>query len=74
VWVSEAYGTDAVSVLGNLAGLTETMRLGAAVLQMPARTPANTAMTAMTLDQLSGGRLLLGLGSWGPQVVQGWHG
>ncbi|MDT5026537.1 MAG: hypothetical protein QOE61_2963 [Micromonosporaceae bacterium] len=74
VWVSEAYGTDAVSVLGYLAGHTETMRLGAAVLQMPARTPANTAMTAMTLDELSGGRLLLGLGSSGPQVVQGWHG
>jgi len=74
VWVSEAYGTDAVSVLGYLAGFTDTMRLGAAVLQMPARTPANTAMTALTLDQLSHGRLVLGLGSSGPQVVEGWHG
>lgn len=74
VWVSEAYGTDAVSVLGYVAAQTTTMGLGAAVLQMPARTPANTAMTAMTLDQLSDGRLLLGLGSSGPQVVQGWHG
>ncbi|MER7007887.1 LLM class F420-dependent oxidoreductase [Dactylosporangium sp. NPDC000555] len=74
VWVSEAYGTDAVSVLGYLAAFTDTMRLGTAVLQMPARTPANTAMTALTLDQLSGGRLVLGLGSSGPQVVEGWHG
>jgi F420-dependent oxidoreductase-like protein len=74
VWVSEAYGTDAVSVLGHLAAFTDTMRLGSAVLQMPARTPASTAMTALTLDQLSGGRLLLGLGSSGPQVVEGWHG
>jgi alkanesulfonate monooxygenase SsuD/methylene tetrahydromethanopterin reductase-like flavin-dependent oxidoreductase (luciferase family) len=71
VWVSEAYGTDAVSVLGYLAGHTETMRLGAAVLQMPARTPANTAMTAMTLDELSGGRLLLGiyLAANGPRSI-----
>lgn len=74
VWVAEAYGSDAVSVLGWLAARTERIGLGSAVLQMPARTPAATAMTAMTLDALSGGRLLLGLGVSGPQVVEGWHG
>lgn len=74
VWVAEAYGSDAVSVLGFLAARTRQARLGSAVLQMPARTPASTAMTAMTLDALSGGRLLLGLGMSGPQVVEGWHG
>ena len=74
VWVSEAYGSDAVSVLGHLAAVTNRVGLGAAVLQMPARTPAATAMAAMTLDHLCAGRLLLGLGTSGPQVVQGWHG
>ena len=74
VWAAEAYGSDAVSVLAYLAACTTRIRLGSAVLQMPARTPANTAMTAMTLDALSGGRLLLGLGMSGPQVVEGWHG
>lgn len=74
VWVAEAYGSDAVSVLGALAASTTTIRIGSAVLQMPARTPACTAMTAMTLDALSGGRFLLGLGLSGPQVVEGWHG
>ncbi|MBA2319195.1 MAG: LLM class F420-dependent oxidoreductase [Euzebyales bacterium] len=74
VWVAEAYGSDAVTVLSYLAARTERIKLGSAILQMPARTPANTAMTAMTLDALSGGRLLLGLGLSGPQVVEGWHG
>lgn len=74
VWVQEAYGSDAVSVLGNLAGATIRIGLGAAVLQMPARTPAATAMAAMTLDHLCAGRLSLGLGTSGPQVAQGWHG
>ncbi|MDP9405162.1 MAG: LLM class F420-dependent oxidoreductase [Actinomycetota bacterium] len=74
VWAAEAYGSDAVTVLAYLAARTERIKLGSAVLQMPARTPANTAMTAMTLDALSGGRVLLGLGLSGPQVVEGWHG
>ena len=74
VWVAESYGSDAVSILGYLAGRTRRINLGSAILQMPARTPANTAMTAMTLDALSDGRLLLGLGLSGPQVVEGWHG
>ena len=74
VWAAEAYGADAVSVLAYLAGQTSHIKLGSGVLQMPARTPANTAMTAMTLDALSNGRVLLGLGVSGPQVVEGWHG
>jgi F420-dependent oxidoreductase-like protein len=74
VWAAEAYGSDAVTVLSFLAARTERIKLGSAILQMPARTPANTAMTAMTLDALSGGRFLLGLGLSGPQVVEGWHG
>ena len=74
VWTAEAYGSDAVTVLAYLAARTERIKLGAAILQMPARTPANTAMTAMTLDHLSGGRVVLGLGLSGPQVVEGWHG
>jgi F420-dependent oxidoreductase-like protein len=74
VWVAEAWGTDAVSVLGWLAARTETIKLGSAIMQIPGRTPANAAMTAATLDLLSGGRFLLGLGTSGPQVVEGWHG
>jgi F420-dependent oxidoreductase-like protein len=74
LWAAEAYGSDAVTVLAYLAARTERIKLGSAILQMPARTPANTAMTAMTLDALSGGRVLLGLGLSGPQVVEGWHG
>ncbi|MGH3008100.1 MAG: LLM class F420-dependent oxidoreductase [Gaiellaceae bacterium] len=74
VWTAEAWGTDAVSVLGYLAARTETIKLGSAIMQIPGRTPANTAMTAATLDLLSGGRFLLGLGTSGPQVVEGWHG
>lgn len=74
VWVAEAYGTDAATVLAYLAARTDRIRLGSGVLQLVGRTPANTAMTAITLDALSGGRLLLGLGASGPQVVEGWHG
>jgi F420-dependent oxidoreductase-like protein len=74
VWAAEAYGSDAVTVLSYIAAATERIELGSAVLQIPARTPAMTAMTAMTLDALSGGRVLLGLGVSGPQVVEGWHG
>lgn len=74
VWVAEAYGSDTVSVLGWLAAQTSTIGLGAGVMQIPARTPAMTAMTAATLDTLSGGRFHLGLGVSGPQVSEGWHG
>jgi len=74
VWAAEAWGSDAVSVLAWYGAVTERIGLGSAVLQMPARTPAMTAMTAATLDALSGGRFLLGLGLSGPQVVEGWHG
>src|SRR5437588_1358402 len=74
VWTAEAWGTDAVTVLAYLAAKTETIKLGSAIMQIPGRTPTNTAMTAATLDMLSGGRFLLGLGTSGPQVVEGWHG
>ncbi len=74
VWTAEAYGSDAVSPLAWIGALTQRIHLGTAIMQMPARTPAATAMTAMTIDQLSGGRMLLGLGLSGPQVVEGWHG
>jgi F420-dependent oxidoreductase-like protein len=74
VWTSEAYGSDAATILGWLAAGTQTIRLGSAIFQMPARSAAMTAMTAATLDQLSDGRMLLGIGSSGPQVAEGWHG
>jgi F420-dependent oxidoreductase-like protein len=74
VWVAEAWGSDAVTVMSWIAARTETISVGAGILQMPARTPAMTAMTAVTLNELSGGRFLLGLGLSGPQVVEGWHG
>src|SRR5947208_2515715 len=74
VWAAEAYGSDAATVLAWLAGQTEKIRLGSAIFQMPARSPAMTAMTAATLDNSSGGRVLLGIGSSGPQVAEGWHG
>jgi F420-dependent oxidoreductase-like protein len=74
VWAAEAYGSDAATVLAWLAGQTERVRLGSAIFQMPARSPAMTAMTAATLDHLSGGRVLLGIGTSGPQVAEGWHG
>src|SRR5215203_3175269 len=74
VWTSEAWGADAVTVASWIAATTEQIGIGTAILQMPARTPALTAMTVATLDYLSGGRVLLGLGTSGPQVVEGWHG
>lgn len=74
VWVAEAYGSDAVSVAAWLLARTTRIRVGTAIMQIPARTPANAAMTAMTLAQLSGDRFLVGLGASGPQVVEGWHG
>jgi F420-dependent oxidoreductase-like protein len=74
VWAAEAYGSDTATVLGWLAGQTERIRLGAGIFQMPARSPAMTAMTAATLDHLSNGRMIIGLGSSGPQVAEGWHG
>src|SRR5215204_3168133 len=74
VWAAEAYGSDAATVLAWLAAQTERIRIGSAIFQMPARSPAMTAMTAATLDQLSGGRMLLGIGTSGPQVAEGWHG
>ena len=73
-WAAEAWGTDAVTVLAWVAATTQKLRIGSAIMQIPGRTPANTAMTAATLDLLSGGRFLLGLGNSGPQVVEGWHG
>jgi F420-dependent oxidoreductase-like protein len=74
VWVAEAYGSDAPTVLSWIAAQTSSIDVGSAVLQIPARTPATTAMTAATLDTLSGGRFRLGLGVSGPQVSEGWHG
>jgi F420-dependent oxidoreductase-like protein len=74
VWTSESYGSDAVVPLAWIGAQTSRIRLGSGILQMPARTPAMTAMTAMTLDSLSGGRFLMGIGPSGPQVVEGWHG
>ena len=73
-WTAEAWGTDAVTPLAWLGALTERIALGTAVMQIPGRSPANAAMTATTLDLLSGGRFRLGLGTSGPQVVEGWHG
>src|SRR5215208_6893104 len=74
VWISEAWGQDAVSVLGLLAGKTERVALGSGLFQIPARAPAATAMAAATLDVLSNGRFRLGLGVSGPQVSEGWYG
>jgi F420-dependent oxidoreductase-like protein len=74
VWTAEAYGSDAATILGWIAGLTSKIKIGSAIFQMPGRSPAMTAMTAATLDQLSDGRMLLGIGSSGPQVSEGWHG
>jgi len=74
VWTSEAYGTDAVTPMAWVAATTERIRVGSAIMQMPARSPAATASTVATLDILSGGRVLLGLGTSGPQVAEGWHG
>jgi len=74
VWAAEAYGSDAATILGWLAQATSRIRLGSGIFQMPGRSAAMTAMTAATLDQLSGGRMILGIGSSGPQVAEGWHG
>jgi F420-dependent oxidoreductase-like protein len=74
VWTSEAYGSDAVSPAAWVLARTTRIKVGTAIMQMPARTPAMTAMTAMTLEALSGGRFILGIGPSGPQVVEGWHG
>ena len=74
VWTAEAWGSDAVSPLAWIGAHTTKIKLGTAIMQLPGRSPANTAMTAMTLDALSGGRFILGLGTSGPQVVEGWHG
>jgi F420-dependent oxidoreductase-like protein len=74
VWVAEAYGSDAVTMLSWIAAQTERIDVGSAVMQIPARSPAMTAMTAASLDALSGGRFRLGLGVSGPQVSEGWHG
>jgi F420-dependent oxidoreductase-like protein len=74
LWTAEAYGSDAVTPLVWLAAHTERINVGTAIMQMPARTPAMTAMTAATIDLLTGGRFMLGIGASGPQVVEGWHG
>jgi F420-dependent oxidoreductase-like protein len=74
VWTAEAWGSDAVTPAAWILAQTEKISVGTAIMQMPARTPAATAMTAMTLYALSGGRFILGLGPSGPQVVEGWHG
>src|SRR3954466_14714793 len=74
IWTAEAYGSDAATVLAWLAGQTTRIKLGAGVFQIPGRTPAMTAMTAVTIDHLSNGRMLIGVGASGPQVSEGWHG
>jgi F420-dependent oxidoreductase-like protein len=74
LWAAEAYGSDAATVLAWLAAGTNGIKLGSAIFQMPGRSPAMTAMTAATIDELSGGRMVLGIGSSGPQVAEGWHG
>jgi F420-dependent oxidoreductase-like protein len=74
VWAAEAYGSDTATVLTWLGAQTEKLKLGSAIFQMPGRSPAMTAMTAATIDNISDGRMLLGIGSSGPQVAEGWHG
>jgi F420-dependent oxidoreductase-like protein len=74
IWTAEAYGSDAATILAWLAGQTSRIKLGAGIFQIPGRSPAMTAMTAATIDQLSDGRMLLGIGTSGPQVSEGWHG
>jgi F420-dependent oxidoreductase-like protein len=74
VWVAESYGSDVVSVLGWLVPQTETIKLGAAIMQVPARPPAAAAMAGCTIDALSGGRFIFGFGPSGPQVSEGWYG
>src|SRR5215203_5594340 len=74
VWTAEAYGSDALTPLAWWGAHTERIRLGTGIVQLSARTPTATAMAALTLDHLSGGRMMLGLGASGPQVVEGWYG
>ena len=74
IWTAEAYGYDAITPLSYFAGLTNNIKLGSGIMQIPSRTPAMAAMTAVTLDKLSNGRFRMGLGVSGPQVVEGWHG
>ena len=74
VWTAEAYGSDALTPLAWWGSRTENMKLGTAILQMSARTPAATAMAALTMDHLSSGRFICGIGVSGPQVVEGWYG
>src|SRR3954454_9992317 len=74
VWAAEAYGSDTATVLAWIAAQTERIKIGSAIFQIPARSPAMTAMTAATLDHLSGGRMILGIGSSGPPGAEGWHG
>ncbi|MFM8264965.1 MAG: LLM class flavin-dependent oxidoreductase, partial [Acidimicrobiia bacterium] len=74
VWTAEAYGSDAITPLAWWGAHTTQIKLGTGIMQMSARTPSAAAMTAMTLDHLSGGRMILGLGASGPQVVEGWYG
>ena len=74
LWTAEAYGSDAVTPAAWILAQTSKIKVGTAIMQMPARSPACTAMTAMTLNQLSNGRFIVGLGASGPQVVEGWHG
>ena len=73
-WAAEAWGVDAITPLAWLGATTTTLKLGTGIMQLPGRSPANAAMTAATLDMLSNGRFLMGLGTSGPQVVEGWHG
>ena len=74
MWTAEAWGSDALTPLAYLAAVTDRIQLGTSVVQLAARTPTATAMSAITLDYLSNGRLRLGLGVSGPQVVEGWYG
>ena len=74
VWTAEAWGSDAITPVAWILAQTTKLKAGTAICQIPARTPANMAMTAMTLDQLSGGRFILGVGPSGPQVIEGWYG
>ncbi|MDH3655666.1 MAG: LLM class F420-dependent oxidoreductase [Myxococcales bacterium] len=74
IWTAESWGNDAVTPLAWVGSQTSTIKLGTAIMQLPGRSPANAAMTAMTMDTLSNGRFIMGLGTSGPQVVEGWHG
>jgi len=74
IWTAESWGNDAVTPLAWVGSQTSTIKLGTAIMQLPGRSPANAAMTAITMDTLSNGRFIMGLGTSGPQVVEGWHG